>query len=84
LNFEETKAILTSAASRGALLGAVAVLVKSPAPFSLYSIHATLLQYTDKARRVPAATITLEDAELLARLYKKGNGDKTESLGLDS
>jgi len=94
LNFEELQTILVSGPTRGAQLGAVAVLMKSPTPFSLSTIHATLLQYSDKARKIPAATITLEDAELLSRLYKKGkrvtvklileNSDSSSSISVQN
>src|SRR5919109_1182096 len=53
-----------SAAARGA----VAVLVRSVTPRSLRSPHTGALSYTDTTRRVPripAAAVTIEDAELL-------------------
>ncbi|KAG0339971.1 hypothetical protein BG000_000980 [Podila horticola] len=47
--------------------GAVAVLVRSISPFSLQSPHAG----NSLAAKIPAASITAEDAELLARSLKR-------------
>ncbi|KAF9215349.1 hypothetical protein BGZ59_001611 [Podila verticillata] len=47
--------------------GAVAVLVRSIAPFSLQTPHAG----NSLAAKIPAASITAEDAELLARSLKR-------------
>ena len=60
-----------SAAARGA----VAVLVRSVTPRSLRSPHTGALSYTDTTRRVPripAAAVTIEDAELLQRMQDRG------------
>lgn len=59
-------------ASRAASLGAVAVLVRSITPFSLRTPHTGTLIYSDKAPKIPAAAITVEDAEAIHRLVNRG------------
>lgn len=52
--------------------GAVATLVRSAAPFSLYTPHTGKLSYDDEAPRIPAAAVTVEDADFLARVAGRG------------
>ncbi|XP_070389649.1 carboxypeptidase Q-like isoform X2 [Dermacentor albipictus] len=58
--------------AEAAKAGAVAVLVRSVTPLSIASPHTGFTQFTDKRNRVPAASITVEDAELLKRLQNRG------------
>ena len=54
--------------------GAAATLVRSYATFSLGTAHTGLMFYdeTGEVPRIPAGEITIEDAEILHRLYKRG------------
>ena len=55
--------------------GAVATLARSATPHSLQTPHTGALSYTDTARtapKIPGASISPEDAELLARLQRSG------------
>ncbi|CAN7940501.1 unnamed protein product [Ixodes hexagonus] len=52
--------------------GAVATLVRSAASFSLYTPHTGMLTYADDAARIPAAAVTVEDADFLARVVGRG------------
>ncbi len=61
-----------SGASRAADYGAVAALVRSVTPVSLQSPHTGALRYTVDAPRIPAAAITVEDAQRMARLQERG------------
>ncbi|MGE5187182.1 MAG: M20/M25/M40 family metallo-hydrolase [Acidobacteriota bacterium] len=61
-----------SGASRAARLGAVAVLVRSVTAHSLHTPHTGAMGYEDGAPKIPAAAVTVEDAELLDRLAQQG------------
>jgi carboxypeptidase Q len=52
--------------------GAVACLVRSVTATSLRTPHTGAMRYGDAPVRIPAAAVTLEDAELLARLHARG------------
>ncbi|KAK8780379.1 hypothetical protein V5799_018280 [Amblyomma americanum] len=53
--------------------GAVATLVRSAAPASLYTLHTGMLAYTPGEPKVPAAAVTIEDADFLTRLVERGS-----------
>ncbi|MCA9671556.1 MAG: M20/M25/M40 family metallo-hydrolase [Myxococcales bacterium] len=62
-------------AARAGNLGAVAVLVRSPTAHSLRTPHTGAMSYRKLAkgkRKIAAAAITTEDADMLARLQKAG------------
>ena len=63
----------TTGASRAARLGAVASLVRSITPVSLQSPHTGALEYSSGTPRIPAAAVTLEDAQMIQRLVDAGN-----------
>ena len=52
--------------------GAVASLVRSVTAYSLRTPHAGAMRYGDAERKIPHAAISIEDAELLARLQARG------------
>jgi carboxypeptidase Q len=62
----------SSGASAAAKLGAVAVLVRSATGRSIASPHTGMLSYEKDAPQIPAASITVEDAEWLKRLAAAG------------
>jgi carboxypeptidase Q len=59
-------------ASEAARVGALAALVRSITPVSLQSPHTGALRYDSTTSQVPGAAITIEDAEMLARMQKRG------------
>jgi carboxypeptidase Q len=59
-------------ASAAAKLGARAVLVRSVTAHSLRTPHTGSLRYDDQVAKIPAAAVTVEDAELIARLAASG------------
>jgi carboxypeptidase Q len=59
----------TTGASRAAEFGAVAAIVRSVTPVSLQTPHTGAMRYVVDAPRIPAAAITVEDAQRLARLH---------------
>jgi carboxypeptidase Q len=62
--------------SRGAIAaaqaGAVAALVRSVTPASMRTPHTGNMVYDSTVRRIPAAAITVEDAEMLQRMQDRG------------
>jgi carboxypeptidase Q len=58
--------------------GAVGVLVRSVTAHSLDTPHTGAMGYDDKVTKIPAAAITVEDAELIARLVAKGKQVKVK------
>ena len=71
-NYMEVVKYRVDSASIAAKKGAVAVLVKTLTPFSLYTPHTGALRYVDSIKKIPAASITLEDTDLINRFYRKG------------
>ncbi|HEX8336000.1 MAG TPA: M28 family metallopeptidase [Pyrinomonadaceae bacterium] len=71
--YGQTVAYRGSGASRAAKHGAVAALVRSITPVSLQTPHTGSLRYADgETRHIPAAAVTIEGAELLQRMYDRG------------
>jgi Zn-dependent M28 family amino/carboxypeptidase len=62
----------STGASRAAAKGAVAALVRSATGRSLATPHTGALSYADDLPKIPAAAITLEDAEWFARMKALG------------
>ena len=70
-----------SGPSRAGKLGARAVLVRSLTARSLGTPHTGTLWYRPDAPKIPAAAITVEDAELIARLARGGPVSVKLSMG---
>ncbi len=69
------------AAAEAAKHGARAVLVRSVTAVSLRTPHTGALQYDAGVPQIPAAALSLEDAELLARLSRRGPVEVELALG---
>lgn len=52
--------------------GAVASLIRSVTPFSIGTLHTGMQRYDDNVPKIPTASISVEDAYRLLRLYRKG------------
>lgn len=59
-------------AIEAAKYGAVASLIRSVTPFSMQTPHTGLMNYDADIEKIPHAAITLEDANLIQRLYDQG------------
>jgi carboxypeptidase Q len=59
-------------ASEAAKYGAIASLVRSVSPIGFDMLHTGVMGYQDSIPKIPTASITLEDAELLQRLQNRG------------
>ncbi|XP_002741376.1 carboxypeptidase Q-like [Saccoglossus kowalevskii] len=59
-------------AKEAAMVGGVASLIRSIAPFSIHSPHTGWQDYDPKVKKVPTACITIEDAQMLARMAARG------------
>ena len=73
----------SSGASAAAKLGAVAVLVRSATGRSIATPHTGMLSYADGAPKIPAASITVEDAEWMRRMAAAGEA-LTVSLRMEA
>jgi carboxypeptidase Q len=72
-NYGATVQYRSSGPSRAARYGAAAVLVRSVTAVSLQSPHTGGLNYDTRQPKIPAAAITIEDAELLQRMHDRGD-----------
>jgi carboxypeptidase Q len=72
VSYGQTNVYRTTGASRAARHGAVASLVRSIGPTGLRTPHTGNMTYADDAPRIPAAAISVEDAERLQRLADRG------------
>jgi carboxypeptidase Q len=70
--YGETVQYRSAGPSRAGALGAVGVLVRSVGPPGLRTPHTGALRYVENQPRIPAAAITVEDAERLQRMQDRG------------
>ncbi|HEU4721111.1 MAG TPA: M28 family metallopeptidase [Gemmatimonadaceae bacterium] len=71
-DYEATRVYRTGGASAAAKVGAVAMLLRSVASFSMNTPHTGGMRYDSTVARIPAAAITVEDAMLLHRMQLRG------------
>lgn len=70
--YGKTVVYRSDAASVAARKGAVAALIRSIAPFSINSPHTGHQNYASDVRQIPVAALTVEDAEMILRMYQRG------------
>ena len=71
-SYGETVPYRSNGASRAARYGAVGALIRSVGPVSLRTPHTGALRYAEEQPKIPAAALTIEDAETLARMQARG------------
>ena len=71
-NYADTVSYRTGSARAGAQAGAVAVLVRSVGPVGLRTPHTGSVQYQADLPAIPAASVSGEDANRIARLTARG------------
>lgn len=71
-DYGKVAGLRTRGASVAAKAGAVGMLIRSLSTASLRTPHTGALHYDDDAPQVPAAAVSVEDAELLHRLLQGG------------
>ncbi len=71
-SYGETVRYRGAGASRAAKLGAVGMLLRSVGPIGLRTPHTGALRYESDAPKIPAAAITVEDANRLQRIHDRG------------
>jgi carboxypeptidase Q len=70
--YSETVTYRGDGASRAAMKGAVAAIVRSVGPLGLRTAHTGALRYADGQPQIPAAAIPAEDADRFQRLQERG------------
>jgi carboxypeptidase Q len=72
-SYGETVRFRSSGPSRAARYGAVAMLIRSVGPDGLRTPHTGALLYASDAPKIPAASITTEDADRVQRMIDRGS-----------
>ncbi len=72
VTYGETVAYRGHGAIEAARVGAVGCLVRSITPFSIQSPHTGAMYYSNGVPEIPAAAITVEDAEMMQRMQDRG------------
>lgn len=70
--YGETVQYRVNGAIEAGRVGAVASLVRSVGPASLYTPHTGAMHYNDSVVKIPHAAISVEDAEMLQRMQDRG------------
>jgi carboxypeptidase Q len=71
-NYGETVAYRSGGARIAAQHGAVGMLLRSVGPMGLRTPHTGGMQYGDEAPKIPAAAISVEDAQRIHRIVSRG------------
>jgi carboxypeptidase Q len=72
VSYADTASYRVLGAATAAKYGAVATLIRSVTPQSIYSPHTGIQEYADGVKKIPTACITVEDAEMMERMQARG------------
>lgn len=72
VSYEETVKYRLQGAVEAGKVGAVASLIRSITSFSIYSPHTGWQAYQSDVPKIPTACISIEDAEMMARISSRG------------
>jgi carboxypeptidase Q len=84
IGYHETAKYRWAGASEASKLGAVAVLVRSITPFSIGSPHTGIMAYEENVKPIPAACISIENAQMLDRMHRRGTFFLLPTITYDS
>ncbi len=70
--YSQTVRIRSMGAVESAKVGAVATLIRSVGPYGMQTPHTGSMAYVDGVPKIPAAAITIEDAEMIKRMTERG------------
>ncbi|XP_055980907.1 carboxypeptidase Q [Sorex fumeus] len=73
VSYQDSVKYRARGAVQAAEVGAVAALVRSVTPLSIYSPHTGMQEYQENVPKIPAACITVEDAEMMSRMASQGH-----------
>lgn len=82
-NYPDTVSYRTSGARAAAAYGSTAVLVRSIGPMGMQTVHTGSVEYGPEGPSIPAAAVSAEDANRLARLAERGQRVRVR-LSLDN
>ncbi|XP_077023394.1 carboxypeptidase Q isoform X2 [Tamandua tetradactyla] len=72
VNYSTTVQYRVRGAVEAAKVGALASLIRSVTPLSIYSPHTGIQEYQVGVPMIPTACITVEDAEMMSRMVSRG------------